>query len=71
MSVRGASSGAVARVVPCSSFVTLFSNDSRVFPVMCPGGVAGAGLATACWPDQKLSRRGDAPHTRSGLVAAR
>jgi transposase len=27
-----------------------------VFPVMCPGGVAGAGLAPACWPDQKPVR---------------
>ncbi len=24
-----------------------------VFPVMCPDEVAGAGLAPACWPDQK------------------
>src|SRR6266511_4101663 len=27
-----------------------------VFPVMCPSGEAGAGLAPACWPDQKPVR---------------
>ena len=27
-----------------------------VFPVMCPGEEAGAGLASACWPDQKPVR---------------
>src|SRR6266566_5072524 len=27
-----------------------------VFPVMCPSGETGAGLAPACWPDQKPVR---------------
>src|SRR5438477_5286393 len=39
-----------------------------VFRVICPGGEAGAGLAPACWPDQKPVRpvRGV---TRHSLVA--
>ena len=51
-------SGAFARVVPCSLFVTRFAHDSvfGVFPVMCPGEETGAGLAPACWPDQKPVR---------------
>src|SRR6266540_5531311 len=27
-----------------------------VFPVMCPSGESGVGLASACWPDQKPVR---------------
>src|SRR5215208_1385291 len=27
-----------------------------VFPVMCPSGESGTGLAAACWPDQKRVR---------------
>ena len=52
-------SGALVRVVPCSLPVARFLNDPRlagVFPAICPGGEAGAGLASACWPDQKPVR---------------
>jgi hypothetical protein len=27
-----------------------------VFPVICPSRETGAGLASACWPDQKPVR---------------
>ena len=29
---------------------------ARVFPVICPSGEPGVGLAAACWPDQKPVR---------------
>ena len=34
-----------------------------VFPVMCPSGESGTGLAPACWPDQKPVRVVRAPGT--------
>ena len=38
-----------------------------VFPVICPGEEAGAGLAPACWPDQKPVHplRGVTRHSRA------
>src|SRR2546426_12480437 len=50
-----------------------------VFPVICPSGETGVGLAPACWPDQKpvrpgrrdpsqLCRQRSQPQTGTGCV---
>src|SRR6266508_6542537 len=43
------------------------TRSAGVFRVICPGGEAGAGLAPACWPDQKPVRpvRGVTRHSRA------
>jgi hypothetical protein len=33
------------------------TTPAGVLPVICPGEETGAGLAPACWPDQKPVRR--------------
>src|SRR6478672_10325407 len=56
--------------------------SAGVFRAICPGGEAGAGLAPACWPDQKpvrlmgvtrhsLAARGFPPQTDTGCVPQR